>query len=104
MPKSPKEASKKLLHPKTADLIEDRNRIAAELLLTDADLAVNFIAIADTSLDPDTTKRNIANARKAYDDICGRRGSVDMSPQNAKTLQQKLDKVREGLRFFGQSV
>ena len=104
MPKPPSEAPKKLFHPTTTVLIEDRNRILVELLLADADLAMTFIAIAETGPAQETTRRNIANASKAYDDICKRRPSVGMSPQDAKTLRQKLDKVREGLRSFGQSV
>jgi hypothetical protein len=84
--------------------LEERNRIVSQLLQTDADLALTFIEVADTSLDPATTKRNIQNARKAYEDICRKRSSTPMSPKDMTVLQGKLDRIRENLRFFGESI
>ena len=67
-------------------------------------LRSRFLDIADTGHDLEITKANIANARKAYDDICQRRKSVTMSSEDARNLQEKLDRIRENLRFFGASV
>ncbi len=85
-------------------LLKDTNRIVAQLLLTGVDLALTFMNIAKATADPNITRRSVGNARRAYDDIGRRRGSVSMSPQEIAALQGKLDSLRASLRYFGENV
>jgi hypothetical protein len=86
-------------------VVRDRNQIACQLLIEDADLALLEIGLLFVNPDDkETTKRTVTKVRKTYDYFCKRRELTRLSPTQAKALQTKLDQLRARLRFFGESV
>jgi len=84
--------------------IRDWHRIAVELLMTDADLALQSIAALFASDDKRAVARIIRNSREVYDSIQEKRKEVSLSPEEAATLDSKMDRLRARLKFLGEPL
>ena len=84
--------------------IRDWRRIAVEMLMTDADLALLTVSSLFSKSDREAVTRLVGNAREVYDAVCLRRKEIELSHQESARLDDKLDQLRTGLRFFGEVV
>lgn len=84
--------------------IRDWHRIAVELLMTDADLALQSISALFSSDDSEAVARVVCNSRKVYDSILEKRKAVALTPDEAATLDGKMDRLRARLKFLGEQV
>jgi MinD-like ATPase involved in chromosome partitioning or flagellar assembly len=84
--------------------IWDWHRISIELLMTDADLALQSISSLFATDDKETVARVIRNSREVYDSIQAKRREVVLSPQETATLDDKMDRLRARLKFLGEQV
>lgn len=85
-----------------ASLFEQTNRASVNLLLTDVDIALTYINIADTSKTESRAKQAVRDARRAYDVICEKRPRFYFSEQEAHELERKLVKLKDGLKRHGE--
>ncbi len=83
----------------------DTDRVRIEYLLTDADVALTFIAMAQDPVS-DTSKRARLRekANKAYRDIVRLATNVPVDEPRLSELRNKLQKVRSELKELGVSV
>jgi len=78
--------------------------IAVEMLLTDADLAVQSIFWILRQDDRDAVARLVRNTRHLYESIGERRKTLTLSEREAASLEDNMDRLRARLRFLGESV
>lgn len=83
--------------------IRDWHQIAVELLMTDADLALQAVMALFAGDDEEVVARIVHNSREVYDSIQTRRREVALSPLEAATLDDKMDRLRARLKFMGES-
>lgn len=80
------------------------HQIAVELLITDADLALQAVALLFPADDKAAVDVAVRNAREVYESILARRRQIALSDREANLLDDKMDRLRARLRFFGESV
>ncbi len=73
--------------PRAAD---STDRIAADFLRIDSEVALTFSGIALMAIDEVTRRRTTMAARRAYDTIAGLRWNIELT----EAERQKLDKRR----------
>lgn len=88
-----------MVHP-----IRNWHQIAAELLLSDADIALLSIAKILGEDDKDELQRVVRETRDAYESIQAKRKGVRMTEAQRAALDEKMDRLRARLRFIGERV
>ena len=83
-------------------LRESINRTSVDFLLTDADVALTFISVAETTSNQETAERNTHNAHKAYRTIQNLRAKYVLTDSEADTLDSRLAEVKLRLEALGQ--
>lgn len=84
--------------------IRDWHQIAVEMMMTDAELALQSIACLLAGDDRTAVARVVQNTRKVYDAILTKRKEVPLSADEAAALDSKLDRLRARLKFLGEPV
>ncbi len=79
----------------------DVNRVGVEFVLTDLDLALTFMDVAECSHIEETVRRNHDNARKAYDAVVYFLEKVMPDPTQREVIDAKLALLRRRLRVAG---
>jgi len=80
------------------------NRIRADFLLIDSEIALTFAGMALHANDPEKRRRTTQTAQKAYDTIMRMREHVDLGPVERKKLDANLQRLKAELRTLGQTV
>ena len=84
--------------------MDDRNRNAVEGLLADAERTVALVNIDDLRGNREIVPNVIAHAQRDYVDLVRRSQSLIMTDNQRATFSDLLDRLREALRFFGESL
>ena len=84
--------------------IQDWHQIAVELLMTDADLALQSITAFFAEDDQQAVARVVRNTREVYENILKKRAEVQLSEQEAALFDGKMERLRARLRFMGEPV
>jgi hypothetical protein len=84
--------------------VRDWHQIAVELMMTDAELALQSVACLLETDDQQAVAWVVRNARETYDSICERRRTTTLSEGEAASLDDKLERLRARLRFLGDPV
>lgn len=83
--------------PDAVSLNEQLNHISVQLLLTDADIALTFLNVAEETHRDDSAEQAIRDARRAYDVICQKLTRFRFSKREAKMLGNKLQQIKARL-------
>jgi hypothetical protein len=78
------------------------SRNAFDFLLTDIDVALTFMDIAESTDKEDISKRNFANARKAYDTVRRLMQSHVIDDDQREKLSSRLTVLKSRLQNAGQ--
>jgi hypothetical protein len=81
---------------------EDFDRITAEILLVNVDIALTLATSADR-FDPNAKAQTIRNARRAYDKVLRRRLTVQMESSETTSLEIKLLLLKTRLLALGET-
>jgi hypothetical protein len=84
------------------ETFSDLNRSGVSFLLTDLDLAITFMDVADASRIEDTTRRNYTNARTAYDTVLRLLEKLTPSADERQAIDAKLASLKTRLQAVGQ--
>ncbi|HEX3987775.1 MAG TPA: hypothetical protein VHX13_14360 [Acidobacteriaceae bacterium] len=84
--------------------IRDWHQIAVEMLMTDADLALQSITALFAGDNEDAVARVVHSTREVYDSILARRKKTALSARDAATLNAKMDRLQARLKFMGEVV
>lgn len=72
------------------------------LLSTDLNVALTFAQIAgDPHSNPETRRRNILNAKKAYDSTVEWLRKLNTTPEEHPQISRKLNRLRSKLQLLG---
>ena len=82
---------------------EDINHTSVEILLTDSNVALTFLSVAETTENRETANRNIHNARRAYDSIQSSCVRYLFTEAQTMTLDTNLGEVKARLEALGQT-
>lgn len=80
----------------------ESSRAALEFLLTDLDLAMTFLDLADTSTIPETVQRNRHNARRAYDAVLHHLPKLVLTISERQAIEKKLSVLRMRIETAGE--
>ena len=75
---------------------------AFQFLLTDLDVALTFMNVAESTRDADAQQRNHKNARRAYDAVVRLMQSLSLDDTQNKELAEKLALLKSRLQNVGQ--
>jgi hypothetical protein len=75
-----------------------------QMLVTDAETAITFLAVAKKRHDGELLEQMIQNARLTYTYIAERRLSVPISADYARVLESKHSALKGALEQLGESV
>jgi hypothetical protein len=78
----------------TSRVIFNSNRVGARFLLTDLDLGMTFLAIADISKDSKTVRRNLRNALTAYNSVLKLLPRLILTAVEDRAIHEKLAELR----------
>lgn len=81
--------------------LRDWRQVAVELLLSDADLALLSIAWLSRQEAP---AHVVASAYNACESIEKKRDELELSPVEAAAVQERIDRLRAGLRWLGEAA
>ena len=81
---------------------EEINATSVELLFTDTGLGRTFADIAASSQNAETVKRNITNARKAYDTVQRLRLRLNLIETQERDLDERLLDLKTSLAALGE--
>ncbi|MGA8530032.1 MAG: hypothetical protein WB622_09980 [Acidobacteriaceae bacterium] len=84
--------------------IRDWHQIAVEMLMMDADLALQYVAGLFAGDDPDAVACLVKNTRETYDLILAKRKNLVLSVGDTASLDDKMDRLRARLKFLGEAV
>lgn len=76
----------------------EANRVGAELLFTDCDLAMTFLDVAANSQNPETVQRNLENARKAYETVIRLMPKLAFTAAENQEIRSKLSELKRRLQ------
>jgi hypothetical protein len=79
-------------------LESELNRLGVNLLLTDSDVALTYIGIAEASVDGWRRNQALQDAQRAYDVISQKRLEFSFSELESRLLDQKLEELRVRLK------
>ena len=80
----------------------DLNHSGVSFLLTDLDLAMTFMDVADASRSEETTRRNHTNARTAYDAVRRLLEKLMPNADQRQAIDAKLASLKTRLQAVGQ--
>lgn len=83
--------------------VYDAKRTGASILLTDLDVAMTFLEVANATRNPETRQRNYGNAWKAYDAVRHFLPQMVFTDAEAKLIQEKLEALRKRLEAIGKA-
>jgi hypothetical protein len=86
------------------ETLGDLNQTGVEFLLTDLDLAMTFMDVAQTSHVPGTICRNYHNARKAYDTVLHLLETLTPDAGQRQEINAKLAVLKTRLEAAGQEI
>ena len=78
------------------------NKLRADFLQIDSEIALTFSAIALRATNQEQKRRTIRTARKAYDTITQLRESTDLSASDSDKLEANLRRLKTELESLGQ--
>jgi hypothetical protein len=81
-----------------AENIIDANRVGVDMLITDAEIGLTLLALAQTSEVAQDRSRRIDEAHKAYKSILSLLERLNPGAAQLETLQHKMKALAEGLR------
>lgn len=84
--------------------IRDWHEIAIEMLMTDADLALQYITALFAEDDNEAAGRVVRSTRETYDLILAKRKNLKMSASDTACLDDKMDRLRARLKLLGEQV
>ncbi|MBV8632087.1 MAG: hypothetical protein JOZ83_14245 [Silvibacterium sp.] len=84
-----------------SDIQRRVNSVIAELLLTDTEMALTFLDLADTTRVPENRTRRHKEAKKAYETIMSLIPKVAMKQAERELLDQRLGRLRRRLLKAG---
>lgn len=90
--------------PKRQALQTRTNKLRANFLQIDSEIALTFSSMALETRNPEKRKRTTWSARKAYDTIMQFRENTDLSDQQRGKLETNLRRLKNELQRLGQSV
>jgi hypothetical protein len=99
-----------LAGPVRADLIpryrlaERTNRVGAQFLRVDSEIALTFSALAREARDQEKRELRTRTARKAYDTIMQLRKRIHLSDVDTDKLDTNLQRLRGELQSLGESL
>jgi hypothetical protein len=80
---------------------DNSNRIGAEFLITDLDIALTFLDVAQTSTNQETIRRNREHARRAYDTVVHLMSKIEVDHPERQKIHERLAKLRVRLQAVG---
>lgn len=86
------------------DPIRDWHQIAVEMLMTDAELALQSITLLFAGDNPEAVARVVRSTRETYESILAKRKKLPMSDADSAALTDKLDRLRARLKFMGEEI
>jgi hypothetical protein len=87
-----------------AAAIFDSHRTGAAFLLTDLDLAMTFLDLANTSRIAGIVRRNRRNARTAYDSVLRFLPRLVLTAAERQRIEEKLSELKGRLEAVGEQV
>lgn len=84
--------------------LETRNRIAADELLGEAELALAMADLTTRRDESEVVEHTLVRGQRAYGDILRRQAAIDLSTEDASLLQSLLERLRARLHFLGATV
>jgi len=84
--------------------IGDWHQVAVEMLMTDTDLALQYITALFAGDDAEAAACVVRNSRETYELIRAKRKNLTMSASDVTVLDDKMDHLRARLRFLGEQV
>jgi hypothetical protein len=88
----------------TLNPIRNWHQIAVEMLMMDADLALQYIAALFVEDDAEAAARVVRSTRETYALIRAKRKNLTMSASEAALLDEKMDRLQARLKFLGEPV
>lgn len=88
---------------KCRPLISRTNKLRADFLQIDSEIALTFSGIALTSVDPNTKRRTAQAARRAYHVIMSLRKGTVLSEAERDKLKANLRRLKSELHSLGQN-
>jgi hypothetical protein len=82
----------------------DADEIGAAFLATDLETAMTFLDVAETSRNEVTVRRNVANARRAYDTVLRLLPKTRLGVAERKAIEVKLAALKQRLTSSGQRL
>lgn len=82
----------------------DEKYTSPVFLLTDIDVALTFMDVAETTDIEDTVTRNHQNARKAYDTVLDFLSKLTLTPTDRQQVETKLAILKARLQAVGQQL
>lgn len=79
------------------------NRVAADFLRIDSEIALTFSGLALTANDPEKRSRRVQTARRAYDTIVQLSKNIDLSHKQRDQLDASLQRLKTELQSLGQT-
>jgi hypothetical protein len=79
------------------------NKLIADFLRIDSDIALTFASIALDTIDPEKRSRTVKVARKAYDTIVRMCEKTHLREADRQKLEVKLRRLQSKLESLGQS-
>jgi hypothetical protein len=83
-------------------LVNSTNRVAADFLRIDSEVALTFSGIALAATDETTKTRTTLVALKAYNTIARLRGNIELTVAERDKLDANLQRVKTELQSLGQ--
>ena len=81
--------------------LRESRQVLVDLLFTDLDLPQTFLDTARASSSPETQKRNVLNALKAYHEVSAKAEQVAMTEIARTELEARIKTLRNRLAKFG---
>jgi hypothetical protein len=78
--------------------LDETNRMGAEFLQIDSEIALTFSGIALTATDKETKRRTTLTARRAYNSIMQLRRNIELTDRQRKKLNGNLHRLKRELR------
>jgi hypothetical protein len=85
-----------------AEILSDLNQSGLSFLLIDLETAMSFMDVADVSGIEETTRRNRANARTAYDTVLRLLEKLTPTADQRHTIDAQLTPLKTRLQAAGQ--
>ncbi|HEY2820154.1 MAG TPA: hypothetical protein VGJ06_03850 [Candidatus Acidoferrum sp.] len=92
------------LFAREKELREQFETNQVQFLLIEVDTGMTFCDVAKTSANPEKVKRNIANARTAYDTLLKFLDRAHFDAASKSAFDQKFARLQSLLRDLGQQI